>query len=132
MITVRATLKDHAQRLKADTYAVYFVVQDSRTPWYAKALAAVVVGYALSPIDLVPDFIPVLGYLDDLILVPAGIWLVIKLVPSAVMDESRVRAAALLELDRPVSKTAAAVIVVIWIALSALFVGWVYSAVVRR
>ena len=108
------------------------MVRDPRTPWYAKTLAAGVVGYALSPIDLIPDFIPVLGYLDDLILVPAGIWLVIRLVPPAVMDENRIWAAAQMELDRPVSKTAAAVVVLVWIGMAALFVGWGYSALVRR
>ena len=75
------SLKDWARTIKRDTHAVYLSARDPRVPWYAKALALVVAGYALSPIDLIPDFIPVLGYLDDVILVPLGLWAVVKLIP---------------------------------------------------
>jgi uncharacterized membrane protein YkvA (DUF1232 family) len=106
-------LKAWARSLKRDTHAVWLCARDPRTPWYAKALAVTVAGYALSPIDLIPDFIPVLGYLDDLILVPAGLWLVLRMIPPEVLAAHR--AAAEAAADRPVSKAAAAVIVGVWI-----------------
>src|SRR4030043_766301 len=84
--------KTKAVRLKDETYALYLASKDSRTPWYAKVLAALIIGYALSPIDLIPDFIPVVGYLDDLILVPAGIALLIKIIPRDVLEECRAKA----------------------------------------
>jgi uncharacterized membrane protein YkvA (DUF1232 family) len=90
-------------------------------PWYAKALALCVAGYALSPVDLIPDFVPVLGHLDDVILVPLGILLVVKLIPPEIMAEHRALATA--AQDRPVSRTAAIVIALIWSACIAL-VGW--------
>src|SRR3954452_6217660 len=85
--------RESARNLKRNITALYFVVLDPRTPWYAKAVAILVVAYALSPIDLIPDFIPVLGYLDDLILLPIGIWFTLKLIPPIVMDEARQKAA---------------------------------------
>jgi uncharacterized membrane protein YkvA (DUF1232 family) len=84
--------KQRARRLKRDTYALYLAARDPRVPWYTKALALGVVGYALSPIDLIPDFIPIVGYLDDLILVPLGLALVLRLTPGYVLAESRERA----------------------------------------
>src|SRR5229473_4824884 len=101
-------LKDWARMIKRDVHALYLAARDPRVPWYAKVLAVVVAGYALSPIDLIPDFIPVLGYLDDLIIVPLGILLVIRLIPPEVMAEHRALAEA--AHDRPVSRVAAAVI----------------------
>ncbi len=112
--------KARAAQLRAETYALYLAYRDPRVPWYAKALAAVVVGYAFSPVDLIPDFIPVLGYLDDLVLIPLGVALVLRLIPAEVMAECRARAAAELAEGRPVSRVAAAVIVVIWLAVIAL------------
>ncbi len=129
VITVLANLKKCARSLRTETYALYLVARDPRTPWYAKLLAAAVVGYAFSPIDLIPDFIPVLGYLDDLILVPAGIWLALRLVPAEIMEESRTRAAKTMEIGRPVGRTAAVVIVLIWLALAGLLVAWAYRIV---
>jgi uncharacterized membrane protein YkvA (DUF1232 family) len=120
-LTVLQSLKQWARSIKRDVHALYLASRDPRTPWYAKALAIVVAGYALSPIDLIPDFIPVLGYLDDVILVPLGIWGVVKLIPPQVMAESRAAAAAVA--DRPISRTAAAIIIVIWIAALA-WAGW--------
>jgi len=114
-------LKDWARAIKRDVHAIYLAARDPRVPWYAKALALCVAGYALSPIDLIPDFIPVFGYLDDLIIVPLGILAVVKLIPSEIMAEHR--AAAAIASERPISRAAAAVIVVIWIASMAL-VGW--------
>jgi len=114
-------MKNWARLVKRDIHALYLCSRDPRVPWHAKALAIFVAAYALSPIDLIPDFVPVLGYLDDVILVPVGIWLVVRLIPAHVMAEHRELAAAAHE--RPVSRTAAAVIVAIWIA-SAVLCGW--------
>ncbi|HAE21540.1 MAG TPA: hypothetical protein DCG47_04335 [Spirochaetaceae bacterium] len=86
------TLKERAKRAKRDAIALYYVLSDKRTPWYAKAVAAFTVGYALSPIDIIPDFIPILGYLDDLLIVPAGIALALRLTPPAVLSDARARA----------------------------------------
>ncbi|WP_269583893.1 YkvA family protein [Roseibium sp. Sym1] len=115
-------LKTWAQTLKRDTIALYLAVRDPRTPWYAKAIAAVVVAYALSPIDLIPDFIPVLGYLDDILLVPIGLWIAICLVPGEVLEDCRTRARRLVE--RPTSRTAAFFVVFLWAAMAAL-AGWI-------
>jgi uncharacterized membrane protein YkvA (DUF1232 family) len=112
--------KQWARAIKRDAHALYLAARDPRVPWYAKALALCVAGYALSPIDLIPDFIPVLGYLDDVILVPLGIWAVVKLIPPDLMAEHR--AAAALAVERPVSRTAALVIALIWTASIALTV----------
>ncbi len=106
-------LKTAAKRLKREVMTLYFVARDPRTPWYAQGLAFVVVGYALSPFDLIPDAIPVLGLLDDLILVPAGIWLVLKLVPQNVLEEARVQASQ--AESKPVSYVAAAFMIVVWL-----------------
>src|SRR6478672_2440129 len=107
-------LKIWARALRRDVHALYLAARDPRVPWYAKALAIAVAAYATSPIDLIPDFIPVIGYLDDLIIVPLGLALAIRLIPPEVMAEHR-QAADAAE-GRPVSKSAAAVIVLIWVA----------------
>lgn len=114
--------KGRARRLKAEVYALYLAYRHPETPWYAKAFAGLVVAYAFSPIDLVPDFIPVLGYLDDLLLVPLGITLALKLIPPAVMADCRWRAADLVE--KPVNWYAAAAIILVWLALAALCLKW--------
>ena len=123
-------LKIWARSIRRDVHALSLASRDPRVPWYAKALALIVAGYALSPIDLIPDFIPVLGYLDDLILVPAGIWLVIRLIPPQVMAEHREFAAA--AADRPVSRTAGIVVVCVWIILAAMCCWLGYRLVVSR
>jgi uncharacterized membrane protein YkvA (DUF1232 family) len=115
-------IKTRGQALRRDAHAIFLAAGDPRVPWAVKLLALAVAGYALSPIDLIPDFIPVLGYLDDLIIVPLGIWLVIALIPKDVMDEYR--AAASLAAQRPVSKAAAMVIVALWISGAAML-GWI-------
>lgn len=115
------TLRSWARSIKRDVHALYLAGRDPRTPWYAKALAVCVAGYALSPIDMIPDFIPVLGYLDDAIIVPLGILAVVKMIPPEVMAEGR--AVATLAADRPVSRVAAIAIAVIW-ALSMGLAGW--------
>ena len=113
-----------ARLIRRDAHALFLAARDPRVPWYAKALAIAVAAYALSPIDLIPDFIPVLGYLDDLIIVPAGIALVVKMIPPHVMAEHRELAEAALE--RPTSRMAAAVIVGIWL-LSLGVIVWLVS-----
>jgi uncharacterized membrane protein YkvA (DUF1232 family) len=107
--------KNRVRRLKRDTIALYLAARDPRTPWYVRVLAGVVVAYALSPFDLIPDFIPVLGYLDDLILVPAGIALVLRLMPAEVMTDCRALANA--RAERPISRIGAAAMICIWLAV---------------
>lgn len=114
-------LKIWARTIKRDVHALYLASRDPRVPWFAKAVAVLVAGYALSPIDLIPDFIPVLGYLDDIVLVPLGVLLVVRLIPEAIMAEHR--AAAALAQERPVNQTAAMVIGAIWFVSLAL-TGW--------
>jgi uncharacterized membrane protein YkvA (DUF1232 family) len=115
-------LKSLARRLSRDCHAIYLASRDPRVPWYAKFLAMAVAGYALSPIDLIPDFIPIVGYLDDLIIVPFGIWLVVLLVPEAIMAECRAKASQAGR--RPVSRTGMIIIIALWL-LGALALGWV-------
>jgi len=113
-------LKRWAGLVKRDCYALYLAARDPRVPWIAKALALIVAGYAFSPIDLIPDFIPVLGYLDDALILPLGILAVVRLIPPDVMAELRATAAARLDASAPTSRLAALVIVLIWIAGLAL------------
>lgn len=111
---MRERLLVRVRQLKRDSLALYFAVRDPRTPWYAKAVAALVVAYAFSPLDLIPDFIPVIGYLDDVIIVPLGIALAIKLVPELVMVECRERARVADR--RPLSRAGAAFVIGVWLA----------------
>jgi uncharacterized membrane protein YkvA (DUF1232 family) len=117
--------KRRTRQLKQETYALYLAYRDSRTPWYARVFVACVVGYAFSPIDLIPDAIPVLGYLDDLILVPLGISIALKMIPPPVMAECREEARAALEQGRPTNWAAAAVIVAVWLLLAVLTIALV-------
>jgi len=114
--------KQAAKALKQETFALYFACRNPRVSWAAKVLAAVVVAYAFSPIDLIPDFIPVLGYLDDLILIPLGISLVIRLIPSSVMEECREQAqAAIAERPKkPTNRLVAIVIIGLWFVFGLL------------
>jgi uncharacterized membrane protein YkvA (DUF1232 family) len=128
-MAILAELKQRAHHLKAETFALYLAARDPRTPWYAKLLVAGIVAYALSPIDLIPDFVPILGYLDDLILIPTGIALAIKLVPHQVLVECRARAQETIRNGKPVSRVAGSVIIAIWLALAALCIVWVCEAV---
>jgi len=102
-----------ARSIKRDVIAIWLIARDRRTPWGVRVLAACIAAYALSPIDLIPDFIPVLGYLDDLLIVPLGILAVIRLVPAALIDEHRAAAAQLAA--KPVSTVGLVVIVAIWL-----------------
>jgi len=119
-MVVLATWKQQAKRLKWEVYALYLAYCDPRVPWYARLFAAIVVAYAFSPIDLIPDFIPVLGYLDDLVLIPLGIALALKMIPVEVMAECREQAQATLSQGKPTNWTAAGVIIAIWLLLAAL------------
>lgn len=113
-------LKARAKELKRQTLIVYFAARDPRTPVIVRVLALLIAAYALSPIDLIPDAIPVLGYLDDIIIVPLGLALVLRLIPLAVRESAQMRAAEVAE--RPISYTAATIIVIIWIAGTGLIV----------
>ena len=115
-MAVASTLRKWARALKQQTLVVYFAARDPRTPWPVRLLALLVAAYALSPIDLIPDFIPVLGYVDDLILVPMGVFLVLRLVPTEVMQSAREQASS--ALARPTSRAMAVVIVSIWVLLA--------------
>ena len=114
-------LRRWAGRLEAELYALYLAYRNPRVPLYARVFAACVVGYAFSPIDLIPDPIPVLGYLDDLVLIPLGIALAVRMVPEDVLAECREEARRAIQ-ERPTNRTAAAVIVALWLSLAALTV----------
>ena len=114
--------KQAVRALKVEIYALYLAYRDERTPWYAKVFVACVVGYAFSPIDLIPDFIPILGYLDDLILLPLGIKIALTLIPKEVMTEGRKRAHEISDVGKPVNYFAAIIIVLTWLTSIGLLV----------
>lgn len=115
--------KNTARRIQQDVYALYLAYRDPRIPWYAKVTIACVVAYAFSPIDLVPDPIPILGYLDDLVLLPLGIYLAVKMIPRPVMEEYRLKARQETDRGQPRNWIAAAVILLLWLAAgAALFI----------
>jgi uncharacterized membrane protein YkvA (DUF1232 family) len=119
-----AKWKQSARKLKTETFALYLAYRHPHTPWFARVFSGLVIAYAFSPIDLIPDFIPILGYLDDLILVPLGIVLALKMIPPAVMAECRAQAQVAMDQGRTVNKLAALVIVFIWIGLAVLSILW--------
>ena len=112
--------KRRARRLKAETYTLYLAYRHPRTPWYAKVFAALIVGYVFSPIDPIPDFIPVVGLLDELIVVPIGVILARKMIPEDVFAECREKAREVAKGEKPVSKVAAVVVVAVWLLCVAL------------
>lgn len=114
------TWKYAAKRLKGEVDILYLAYRDVRTPWYARLFAALVVGYAFCPIDLIPDFIPILGYLDDLVLIPAGLFLALKMIPAQVMADSRKRAEEHIEAEKPLIRGMAVLVILIWILLAAV------------
>jgi uncharacterized membrane protein YkvA (DUF1232 family) len=126
-MSVLASLKAQAKRLKQHTLTVYFVARDPRTPFFVRALAVFVAAYALSPIDLIPDFIPVIGYLDDLLLVPLSLVLVVRLTPPEVLESAQAQAQQ--AANRPISYTAAAFFVTLWLIVGWVVVRWVVSLV---
>jgi uncharacterized membrane protein YkvA (DUF1232 family) len=125
-MTMGDTLKTWANRVKHDGVTLWFAGKHAATPWYAKALGVFVVAYALSPIDLIPDFIPVVGYLDDVLLLPGLIWLSIKLLPPEVLADCRDQADVWMTRGgvKPVSRIGAVFIVLLWIAVGAAFWTW--------
>jgi uncharacterized membrane protein YkvA (DUF1232 family) len=125
-------LKQKIGDLKVELLAVWFAYRDPRTPWYAKVWSALVAGYAFSPIDLIPDFIPIIGYLDDAIIVPLGIMIAIKLIPKEVMADTRIKAKDWIEQrkQKPQNKTMAVLIVLLWILLFLLILRYVLKAFV--
>jgi uncharacterized membrane protein YkvA (DUF1232 family) len=122
IVHIFTRFKDWARLARRDLHAIYLAARDPRVPWPAKAIAIFVAAYAFSPIDLIPDFVPVLGYLDDLIIVPIGILLAVRLIPPGILAEHR--AAAERAAERPASKGGAAIIISIWILLAAGS-GWI-------
>jgi uncharacterized membrane protein YkvA (DUF1232 family) len=127
-MSLLSDLRQRARDLKTETIALYLAARHPGTPWYAKLLVAGIAAYALSPIDLIPDFIPVLGYLDELILIPLGVVLAVRMIPRPILEECRARAQEISARGRPVSRIAGVVIVALWIGLGALCAAWVYSA----
>ena len=121
--------KRRARRLKREVYALYLACKDPRVPWYARLLVGGVVAYAFSPLDLIPDVIPVLGYLDDMVLIPLGIALALRLIPPHVLAECRQAAQRVMDEGKPTNWRAAAVIVALWLALAALLAFVVYRFV---
>ena len=125
-----ARLKSRARALKREVLAVYLAAKDPRTPWYAKGLILLVVAYALSPLDLIPDFVPVLGYLDDLVIVPGGIWLAIRMIPPEVLVDASSSAAAG-GVDWRVGKFGVVIIVLLWV-LALIFAMYVFLRLTKR
>lgn len=126
MLRIFDRLKQWAEHLKVELYALYLAYKDPRVPRYARIFAVCVVGYAFSPIDLIPDFIPVLGYLDDLILIPLGISLALKMIPTEVLIECRERAWNKMSMSPMINRTATFVIVAVWMAAAALTMKWLF------
>ncbi len=126
VMTISDNLKSWARRIKRDGLTLWFASRHAGTPWLAKALGVFVVAYAMSPIDLIPDFIPVLGYLDDVILLPALIWLAIRLLPPHVLADCRIKADEWMQTRgaKPVSRAGAFLIVLLWLALGAVLWCW--------
>lgn len=119
------------KELKIQVYALYLAYRDPRVPWYARVFAACVVGYAFSPIDLIPDFIPVLGYLDDLILVPLGITVALKMIPAHVLLECQAQSREIMQQGKPINRFAAAVIIGIWVLLAVLAIRLTFNLLNR-
>jgi uncharacterized membrane protein YkvA (DUF1232 family) len=126
---LKARILNKATMLKNETYAVYIAARDPRVPWYAKALLGLILAYALSPIDLIPDFVPVLGYLDDLIIVPLGIAIAIKMIPPQVMIDARKQAEHIGKIGKPISKLGILIIIGIWFLSIALVAFIIYKIV---
>ena len=119
--------KQRAKQIKIEIFAMYLAYKDPRVPWYARIFAACVVGYAFSPIDLIPDPIPILGYFDDLILIPLGVMLALKMIPKEVMAECRERSKEIMRQGKPVNRIAAIVIIAVWVLFAAIAVGFMLN-----
>ncbi|HAD06961.1 MAG TPA: hypothetical protein DCE76_07350 [Anaerolineaceae bacterium] len=121
-------LKSRARLLKRDAYALYIAARDPRVPWYAKVFLGLVVAHTFSPIDLIPDFVPVLGYLDDLIITPLGIVLALRMIPQEVMADARRQSEELIQQGKPISRVGAVLVIVVWLAILAIMVWWIARA----
>jgi len=121
------SLKEQARKLKLHTLTVYFAARDPDTPVLVRFLAIIVAAYALSPIDLIPDFIPVIGYLDDLIIIPLGLALVIRFTPPKVIESAQLKAAQ--SAEKPVSYAAAAFCIMVWLAIAYFCIRWIFYSV---
>ena len=128
------TARAWAKRIKRDGVTLWFACKDARTPWYAKALGLFVVAYALSPIDLIPDFIPVLGYLDDVILLPVLIWVTVRMLPIHVLSDSRTKADEWMKTSgsKPRSIVGAIAIVTLWLVLASVLSFWAVKALAHQ
>ncbi|MBI5353469.1 MAG: DUF1232 domain-containing protein [Chloroflexi bacterium] len=126
-----AKWRQRVRELKIEVYALYLAYKDPRVPWYARVFTACVVGYAFSPIDLIPDFIPIIGHLDDLVLIPLGIKLASSMIPKNVMNESREKAQEIIRQGKPVNRTAAIIIVLVWLCLVISGLAYVLQVVQR-
>ncbi|WP_134686976.1 YkvA family protein [Brevibacillus migulae] len=120
-------IKSKAKLLKREAFVLYFAYKDQRVPWHAKLFAICVVAYAFSPIDFIPDFIPILGYLDDIILVPLGIWLALKLIPEEVISDCRAKAQELMAKGKPKNWVTGISFIVIWILLGTWLSWYLYK-----
>jgi uncharacterized membrane protein YkvA (DUF1232 family) len=120
-------LKEKVYQYKQETYALYYAYRDERTPWYAKVFSAYVVIRTLSPVDLIPDFIPGLGYLDDLILTPLGIYLALKMIPADVIRDSRIKAEQKMRIASPHARLYAILVILFWILITVLMGKWAWS-----
>ena len=127
-----AKLKQRATALKTDAYALYIAARDPRVPWYAKAFMGLVLAYAFSPVDLIPDFIPVLGYLDDLLIVPLGIALVLKMIPAEVLTDARLKVEELSQKGEPVIRGGAVIVVIVWLVILALMAWFLVGVVMKK
>ena len=127
-VKVFERLKQKSRNLKIEIYALFLAYRDPRVPWYAKAFVAIVVGYAFSPIDLIPDFIPVLGYLDDLVLIPLGVAVALKMIPEKIMEDCRIRSKEVMSAKKPINRAAAVVIIFIWLMLIVMTIALVLRA----
>jgi uncharacterized membrane protein YkvA (DUF1232 family) len=125
-------LRSRARTLKTETAALYYAMRDPRTPWYARAVALLTLAYALSPIDLIPDFVPVLGYLDDLLIIPAGIVLTLRLIPAGVMEEARLTAAGDSGGFRQLGWIGAGFIAIIWLIFLFWLLRWLLLRALAR
>jgi uncharacterized membrane protein YkvA (DUF1232 family) len=121
--------KQRTRLLKTEVYAIYLAYRDRRVPLYARIFAACVVAYAFSPIDLIPDPIPVLGYLDDLVLIPLGVALALRMIPPAVMAECREKAQEVMQHGKPVNRGSAVVIVLVWLTLAGLAIALILRVI---
>jgi len=118
--------KKRVKELKTETYAIFLASKDPRVPWYTKVIIVITVFHTFSPIDLIPDFIPVLGYLDDLIITPLGIWLALKTIPDDILNECRAEAQKIIDQEKPIFRFATIIVLLIWLIVLAIAIVTIY------